>query len=401
MLFECAVGVGFAQAWGRWHGRDGPSRRHGSPVISVGEPPILDYDTYERAVARRAGDAVGVGELMRFLRIGVADLKPPRDKSKVSAINLAGHGVALVIPRLQVPAGVKPDRITWPWAIAIGTYHLLALLAFAPWFFSRTGVVVALLGFYVFGVLGINIGFHRLLAHRGFSCPKWLEHLLAIFGVCSLQGSPAFWVAAHRRHHQHSDEQPDPHSPLVNFFWAHMGWLLVETGVLAPLGWKLQYAKDLLHDPFYEHLERSYVWVALGSWIGFFIVGVAGGFLIGESSLQALQLGASLLLWGVIVRTIVVWHITWSVNSVTHLWGYRNYESDENSRNNVVIGILAAGEGWHNNHHADQRAAKHGHLWWEVDGTYLTIRLLAALGLVKDIVMPNAGLAAARARRQG
>jgi fatty-acid desaturase len=344
---------------------------------------------------------VGVSELMRFLRIGVAGAKPPRDQSNVLAANLAGPAIALSALGLPVPAGVKPDRITWRWAIAIGIYHLLALLAFVPWFFSWTGVVVALLGFYVFGVLGVNIGFHRLLAHRGFSCPKWLEHSLAILGACSLQGSPAFWVAVHRRHHQHADEQPDPHSPLVNFFWAHMGWLLVETGVFAPLGWKLQYAKDLLHDPFYAHLERSYLWVALGSWIGFFVVGVVAGFLIGGSVLQALQFGASLLLWGVIVRTIAVWHITWSVNSVTHLWGYRNYENDENSRNNVFIGILAVGEGWHNNHHADQRAAKHGHLWWELDGTYLTIRLLAALGLVKDIVMPNARLVAARARRQG
>ena len=141
--------------------------------------------------------------------------------------------------------------------------------------------------------------------------------------------------------------------------------------------------------------------MALGSWIGFFVVGVVAGFLSSGSTLPALQFGASLLLWGGIVRTIAVWHITWSVNSVTYLWGYRNYYNDENSRNNVFIGILAAGEGWHNNHHADQRTAKHGHLWWELDGAYLTIRLLAALGLVGDIVMPNARLAAARAKRRG
>jgi fatty-acid desaturase len=344
---------------------------------------------------------VGISELVRFLRIGVAGAKTPRHRSDLLATDFAGPAVALSTPRLPVPAGVRPNQIVWHWAIAIGIYHLLALLAFVPWFFSWTGVAVALLGVYVFGVLGVNIGFHRLLAHRGFSCAKWLEYSLAVLGVCSLQGSPAFWVAAHRRHHQHADAQPDPHSPLVNFFWAHMGWLLIESGFLAPLGWKFRYAKDLLHDPFYAHLERSYLWVALGSGLGFFVVGVVVELLIGGSSLQALQFGASLLLWGVVVRTIVVWHITWSVNSVTHLWGYRNYESDENSRNNVFIGILAGGEGWHNNHHADQRSAKHGHLWWELDATYLTIRLLAAVGLVKRIVMPNARLAAARARRRG
>jgi fatty-acid desaturase len=339
---------------------------------------------------------VDVSKLRNFLRI--CDVKAPRDQPNALAAGLACP--APPIPPPPVSSIRDPTSIMWRWAIPIAICHLLALAAFAPWFFSWSGVVAALLGFYVFGVLGINVGFHRLLTHRGFSCLKWLEHSLAILGVCSLQGSPVFWVAAHRRHHHHADEQPDPHSPSVNFLWAHIGWLLVETGVFAPLGWKFQYAKDLLHDPFYARLERSYVWIALGSWIGFFVVGIAAGFLIGGSGLQVLQFGASLLLWGGIVRTVAVWHITWSVNSVTHLWGYRNYESEENSRNNVFIGILAAGEGWHNNHHADQRSAKHGHLWWEFDGTYLTIRLLATIGLVNRIVMPNSRLAAARVRRQ-
>ena len=337
---------------------------------------------------------------MRFLRVGAADAKPLRDQTNVSTADLASAAIALPIPRLPIPADVKSGRVVWRWAIPIGVFHLLALLAFVPWLFSWTGVVIAVLSVYVFGIFGVNVGFHRLLTHRGFSCSKRLEHALAILGVCSLQGPPAFWVAAHRRHHQHADAQPDPHSPLVNFFWAHIGWLLVESGVFASLGWKLRYAKDLLHDPFYVHLERSYVWVALGSWIGFFVIGAGAGFLIGGSALLALQFGASVLLWGVVVRTVAVWHITWSVNSVTHLWGYRNYDNDENSRNNVFLGIFAAGEGWHNNHHADQQSAKHGHLWWEFDVTYVTIRLLAVLGLVTDIVMPNARLAAARARRQ-
>jgi fatty-acid desaturase len=118
----------------------------------------------------------------------------------------------------------------------------------------------------------------------------------------------------------------------------------------------------------------------------------------GAGTAQGLQFGASLLLWGVVIRTIAVWHITWSVNSVTHLWGYRNYETGENSRNNALIGIIAVGEGWHNNHHADQRSAKHGHLWWEIDGSYLVIRLLAALGLASNIVLPNPRLVA---KRQG
>jgi stearoyl-CoA desaturase (delta-9 desaturase) len=294
--------------------------------------------------------------------------------------------------RLRLPTGVAPVRITWIWVIALGGYHLVGLLAFLPWLFSWTGVVLAASGFFVFGVLGVNVCYHRLLTHRGFKCPKWFEYSLTILGVCSLQGSPTFWVAAHRRHHEHADERPDPHSPLVNFFWAHVGWLLVEKGALTQLGWMLRYAKDLRRDPFYRNLERSYVWVVLASWVIFFAGGLIGGLLTGSTALQAVQFAASVLLWGVVVRTIMVWHITWSVNSVTHLWGYRNYETDENSRNNVFIGILAGGEGWHNNHHAHQRAAKHGHRWWEMDLSYWVIRLFAALGLASGIVMPNPAL---------
>ena len=105
--------------------------------------------------------------------------------------------------------------------------------------------------------------------------------------------------------------------------------------------------------------------------------------------MDALQFGLSLLVWGVFVRTVLVWHVTWSINSVTHLWGYRNYETDNSSRNNVIIGIISNGEGWHNNHHAYPQSARHGHLWWEFDLTWLAIRLLAALGLVRDVITPS------------
>src|SRR5262245_30490129 len=133
-----------------------------------------------------------------------------------------------VAATLAYPGGVVPRRIEWIYAIPVVAYHLIALLAFVPWFFSWTGVVLAVLGLYVFGTLGINLCYHRLLAHRGLVVPKWLEHTFAILGVCCVQDTPARWVAVHRRHHQHADEQDDPHSPLVNFFWGHMGWVLVE-----------------------------------------------------------------------------------------------------------------------------------------------------------------------------
>ena len=178
-----------------------------------------------------------------------------------------------------------------------------------------------------------------------------------------------------------------------------MGWLLVESGDLKRLGIYERYAKDVLLDRFYKGLERNAWWVRVIflSWLVFFLGGLVAELLRGGTLMQAIQLGSSVLLWGVFVRTVLVWHITWSVNSVTHLWGYRSYATDEESRNNAFIGILSNGEGWHNNHHADSRSARHGRRWWELDVTYLTIRLLAAVGLAHDIVAPNPHLAATQA----
>lgn len=284
----------------------------------------------------------------------------------------------------------EPVRIAWPYVAGIGGYHVLALLAFLPWLFSWTGVTAAVLGLYVFGTLGINLCYHRLLTHRGFTCPTWLEHALAMLGVCCLQDTPARWVATHRLHHQHSDEQPDPHSPLVTFFWAHMGWLLVENRELKSIMTYERYVRDLLRDPFYLRLERNllWVWVNLAQWAVYILVGGCLGWFLGGAT-AALQMSASLLVWGVFVRTVAVWHITWSVNSLSHLFGYRSYETGENSRNNWLVALVSNGEGWHNNHHADQRSAAHGHRWWELDVTYTTIRILQCVGLAKEVVGPN------------
>jgi fatty-acid desaturase len=279
----------------------------------------------------------------------------------------------------------------WGYVAGVGAYHALATLALWPWFFSRTGVAAALLGLYVFGTLGINLCFHRLLTHRSFACPLWLEHAFALLGVCSMQDTPARWVIAHRMHHQHSDERTDPHSPLVNFLWSHMGWLFVENRVLNSMDAYDRYARDILKDPFYMRIERNllWLWVNVAQGLLYFAAGLAMGGLVTGTWAGALQLAASLLVWGVFVRTVAVWHITWSVNSLTHVWGYRSYATGENSRNNWLVALLSNGEGWHNNHHADQRSAAHGHRWWELDVTYLTIRLLSAVGLAHACIMPN------------
>ncbi|MBS0197110.1 MAG: fatty acid desaturase [Planctomycetes bacterium] len=270
--------------------------------------------------------------------------------------------------------------------------HLLAMLAFMPWLFTWTGLVMCVLGLYVFGTLGVNLGFHRLLTHRSFKCPRWVEHFAAILGVCCLQEGPARWVAIHRKHHQQSDERPDPHSPLVAFIWGHCGWLMLENRETDNFHLLQRYSRDLVSQPFYLALERRlrWFWVYVAHAVLIAAVALAAGYLLEGTWPAAWRFAASIVVWGVIVRTVLVWHITWSVNSLSHMWGYQTFkETGENSRNNWFVALISNGEGWHNNHHGDQCSAAHGHRWWELDVTYLTIRALGAVGLATAIVRPD------------
>lgn len=296
------------------------------------------------------------------------------------------------LPRwLRLPGGVTWRRVRWPVTITILLMHIAALLALFPSLFSWTGLILSIAGVYVFGTLGINICYHRLLTHRSFKTPRWFERFLALLAMCCLEGSPISWVANHRMHHQHSDDEPDPHSPLVAFLWSHVGWMLVENRDVDSFHNYARYARDLCKDRFYFAFTRRQRWLLVyaAHVLLFFLAGFAVGAAWGGTAESGLWLGLSWVVWGVFVRTILVWHITWSVNSLTHMFGYRNYETGENSRNNWIVGLLAFGEGWHNNHHADQRSAAHGHRWWEFDMTYLTIIAFKHLGLATSIVKPR------------
>jgi stearoyl-CoA desaturase (delta-9 desaturase) len=336
------------------------------------------------------------------------DLSSGGDLSTMAALHattsVAAHDAPLDdspvdLPRpdvLPTVAQRKQWKISWPYAVSIVLMHVVALLAFVPWFFSWTGVVVCVLGFYVFGTLGINLCYHRLLTHRGFGCPQWLERAFAVLGVCCLQDSPARWVAIHRLHHQFSDEENDPHSPvIVRLFWAHMGWLFYENPLINNAGTYERYARDLLKDPFYFWFERKLRAYTTTLWQlpVFFGIPFLLGWMIWGSATVAYQYGMSVVLWGVVVRTVAVWHITWSVNSLSHAWGYQTYKTGEHSQNNWFVALVSNGEGWHNNHHADQRSARHGHDWWEFDVTYLTIRMLAFVGLAHEVLEPRRNLA--------
>lgn len=295
--------------------------------------------------------------------------------------------------RLPRPEETQPLTILWKYVIVLVTVHVLALLAFVPWFFTWSGLVLAILGHFVFGMLGITVGYHRLLTHRGFTCPKWLEHSFAALGMCNLQDSPARWVAIHRMHHQHSDAQPDPHSPWVNFLWGHMGWIVCRNREMDRTQHYERYVRDLLRDRFYLRLERKDGWffVFLAHAVMITAAGaLCGYFVSGGVTSEAIKYAASWAVWAVAVRTVFVLHGTWSVNSVAHLFGYRNYETRDHSTNNWLVAIFTHGEGWHNNHHAEPRSAAHGHRWWEYDMSWRVIRAMEMVGLAKNVVRPKA-----------
>jgi stearoyl-CoA desaturase (delta-9 desaturase) len=293
---------------------------------------------------------------------------------------------------LSPPIGAIDRRINWRYALAVGSYHLLALLAFDPWFFSSTGVALAVIGVYVFGAAGMNLCYHRLLTHRSFSCPLWLEHSFAIIAVWCVEDTPARWVATHRLHHHRSDDQADPHSPLVSLFWSHMGWLFLENTELGRNVAYDRYARDILRDKFYRWIERYVVWITLAQSVLYYAAAFLIALALGGSTIEAVQFGASVWLWGVVVRTVVVWHISWTVNSFAHVFGYQNYETGDNSRNNAWVAIITSGEGWHNNHHAEPGSACNQRNWWEIDLTYLLLRLLVLLGLAWDVQLPKRGI---------
>ena len=334
-----------------------------------------------------------------------SDSRPARPSAKLApagtspAEATSSHGAKTdtIFGKLEIPETAQPIRMAWDYTIVLTLVHILAAIALIPgnfgYLFSWTGVVLVVVGHLLFGMMGVTIGYHRLLTHQGFTCPKWFERTLAILGICTLQDSPARWVAIHRQHHKHSDEHQDPHSPLVSFFWGHMGWLFVTNRDHVKVSSFEKYVRDLLRDPFYLRLEKSTFLLPL--WLQIYLVHAAlffaGGYLAGHyiEGTTPMRFALSVFFWGVVIRTVVVLHGTWAVNSLSHVIGYRNYETSDNSRNNWFVAMISHGEGWHNNHHHDQRAASHGHLPHEWDMSWWVIRCLEKVGLAKNVVRPR------------
>lgn len=263
-------------------------------------------------------------------------------------------------------------------AAAVVLIHVVA--ATAPFYATWPGVMAFAILYLVTGQLGINLGFHRLLAHRSFRTSRTVERGLALFGTLALQIGPISWVGNHRYHHIEADRPLDPHTPLAGVAWAHFFWTFYGHPVLFDLERRTRYARDLARDPFHLALERHFLAINLLV----FAALAAGGWAAGGP-----RLAASMLVWGGCLRVVATWHATFIVNSVNHLWGYRNYDTVDNSRNNLWISLLVCGEGWHNNHHAEPRSAAHGHLTFEFDSAYAMIRLMEALGLAWGVIRPS------------
>ena len=275
-------------------------------------------------------------------------------------------------------------RLHWPLAIALGIFHLLGLAAL--FFFSWSGLVVAA-GMWVLAQnIGIGMSYHRQLTHRGFITPKWVEYTMAVCATFALEGGPIFWVGVHRLHHQVTDKPGDPHSPRDGAWWSHMGWML----------WGSLHNHDPLLDRYVPDLKRQsfYLWLSRWHWLPVTLAGFvflfAGTFAHGGS----LYRGVSWVLWGIFLRVCLGLHVTWLVNSATHMWGSRRFATRDDSRNNWWVALLSGGEGWHNNHHAHPVSARHGMAWYELDVNYWGIRLLGLLGLAKKIKVQGPGVGA-------
>lgn len=274
--------------------------------------------------------------------------------------------------------GLDRRNLNWTVIIAIGALHLLAVFAVFPMFFSWSGLLIFAVLAWLTGGIGIVLCYHRLLTHRSFKTPKWFEYLITLAGCLAWQGGPIEWVGTHRLHHKHSDDDHDPHSPQHGFTWAHILWMLRREieGIRAP-----EAAKDLARDPVLRIIDRWF-WVPQIVLAGLLL---AAGWIIGGWTL-----GASWVIWGIALRTVFVFHVTWFVNSASHTWGYQNFKhTGDHSTNLWWVALLSFGEGWHNNHHAQPRSAAHGMRWYEFDLTWQTIKLLALVGLVWDIHHPE------------
>lgn len=262
------------------------------------------------------------------------------------------------------------------WIYGIMVWMVVAhLLAFTSlFFFTWPAFFVFVAIFYMTGCLGITLGFHRLLTHRSFKAPRWLERTLATFGTLALQGSVVEWVAHHRMHHAETDSENDPHNATRGFWFSHFGWMMIYTPKFDHPTKLRKFSRDIQADPYMLWLSKPWVLIGLQVCLGLILLALGG---------------PAFALWGVFFRVVFLYHTTWFVNSAAHIWGYRNFETKDLSTNCWWVGLLAFGEGWHNNHHAEPEAVHVSRRWWEFDLTWQVIKLLKLAGWAHDLRLPK------------
>jgi stearoyl-CoA desaturase (delta-9 desaturase) len=259
-----------------------------------------------------------------------------------------------------------PTRTNWPTITFLAFFHAASIAALLFW--NWTAVITAVALYWVSGSLGIGMGYHRLITHRGYKVPKAIEYLLVFCGTLALQGGPIQWVTTHRIHHSRTDQAGDPHTPRDGRWWSHVGWILTPPKELNDAATLSRYAPDLMSQRYYRFLNKYYYLPTIIISVGLLVFG-----------------GWQVLLWGTFLRVTLCLQATWLVNSATHLWGNRRFDTTDDSKNSWWVALLTFGEGWHNNHHAYPRAARHGIKWYEIDINWYGISVLKWLGLAKDI----------------
>ena len=260
----------------------------------------------------------------------------------------------------------EDKSINWHTAAFMALFHIGAVAAL--FIFSWQAMVAAIVLWWISASLGVGMGFHRLLTHRGYKTPKAVEYILTLFGLLALEGGAINWVVTHRIHHAHTDEPGDPHTPRDGGWWAHIGWMLKGTAQSHDQAEMERYAPDMMRDRFHVVFNRLY-WLPL--------VMLAIGLLVFG--------GWAFVLWAIFFRVTFNFHATWLVNSATHMWGRRRFATRDDSTNNWWVALLTFGEGWHNNHHAYPTAARHGLAWYEIDLNWWGIRTLQFLRLASGI----------------
>ncbi|MEJ7622626.1 MAG: fatty acid desaturase [Pyrinomonadaceae bacterium] len=260
----------------------------------------------------------------------------------------------------------QSGKYRWNTIFFVAAFHVLAVAGIAT--MSVNNFIAAFICWWVAGSWGVGLGYHRLLTHRGFTTSRWLMRFMATCATAALQSGPITWVTTHRIHHAFTDQPKDPHSPRDGTYWAHIGWIFQGSAQVHSEAVMQRYSPDLMKDPYLRFLDKYYYVTTI----------IVAAILLAVG-------GWTMVLGAVFLRTVMGWHFTWLVNSATHLWGSRRFDTRDDSRNNGLVALVTFGEGWHNNHHAFPRSARHGLTWREFDVNWVQLRFLEMIGLVDNV----------------